>query len=357
MKMSPLALVYNQETQTARINLYGVIGGSWWSYDEDPLTASDFQRALAKAEQNAERIDIYIHSPGGDVWEGLGICNSIKASKKYHNIHIYNAGLCASMGATILSAAKKGNRHVAKASLTMFHSASTIAWGNAVEMREVADQLDIHDNVLADIIADAFGKKMEDIKAEFFDGKDHWKSAQDLVDAGFADIIEFETEAVPQDIQNKSFDKVAAIFKVKPENIKTTNTNPDMSLFTNKLKKMHALAKVAAAAITAEQVEEINTEIAEAEIEGVTLVLDTDLAETVADAEKVPALEASVTAKDTEIGNLKTQVANLQKELKKPADDAGNPPPKGDDEQPEGDKPPVENYATSVDAELKKYLG
>lgn len=359
MRKSPLAVVYNQEANTARINLYGVIGGSWWSYDEDPLTASDFQRALANAEQNSDRIEIFIHSPGGDVWEGLGICNSIKASKKYQNIHIFNAGLCASMGAVILSSAKNGNRHLSKASLTMFHSASTIAWGNAMEMREVADQLEVHDDVLADIIADAFGKKMADIKSEYFDGKDHWKSAQSLVDAGFADLIDFPTENIPEDIQNKSFDKVAAIFKIKPENIQNLNTENNM--FGNKFSKLTALAKVAAKDLTQDQVDAVNTQIAEAEIEGCTLVLDSELEET---SNKVTNLETengtlktSVTEKETEIANLKTKVSDLEKKLGKPADEGNTPPPTGDDNQPEGEKPPVDNFETSTDRALKKLTG
>src|SRR5690606_7048273 len=97
--------------------------------------------------------------------------------------------------------------------------------------------------------------------------------------------------------------------------------------------------------------EAANTEIAEAEIEGVTLVLDSELEAT---STKVTDLEQSITDKDTEIQNLKTELETLKK---KPSGSATQPPATGDNipDGKEGDE--VEDYSTSIDKEYQSMWG
>ena len=353
MKKPSLLVVRNEAELSASIFLYGIIGDYW---QEDPLTASRFMKELTALESKFNTVNVHINSPGGDVWEGLAICNAIKASKK--DIHTWNDGLAASMAATILVSAKDGNRHAAKGSITMIHCASTFTWGNSEDLRETANALDTHDDVLASFFADATGKTEEDVKALWFDYKDHYLTAQEAADYGLVKIESYESEKVPENIKNMSMQKVAALYN--PQIAVTNNDH----MFGNKFKNLSALAKVAAAAITAEQLQAINDEIVAQEIQGVTLVLDSEL-ETAANAvTQNETLTAQVTEKDGQITTLtnelnaqKAIVAEQAKKLGKPAADAGAPPIETPDPTPGDGKKVVENYRTSVDAEYEALYG
>jgi ATP-dependent protease ClpP protease subunit len=354
MSKPALKVVRNEaQPKEASIYLYGIIGDYWFS--DDPLTARKFLKALSALEAQYDVIHIHINSPGGDVFEGLAMCNAIKASKK--EIHTWNDGMAASMGGCILLSAKKENRHAAKSSMLMLHSASTITWGNAKDMRETADMLDTTDKTLANFIADAAGISVDAAVATYMDHKDHWLGADDAEAAGFVKIEDYEAEDIPEREILEDMDKVAAFYhpKFNPKN-ETPKPEPEMGLLTNKFKKLSALAKVAVADLKKEDVEAINTELAEAEIEGVSLVLDADLEETINAAAKVPALEKQVSDKDAEIATLTAKVAEQAKALGKPAEEP-NTPAAGTDPQPEGEKTVVDTFETSADKELKKFLG
>lgn len=353
MKKPSLSVVRNETDLSASIFLYGIIGDYW---QEDPLTASRFMKELTALESKYNTVNVHINSPGGDVWEGLAICNAIKASKK--DIHTWNDGLAASMAATILVSAKDGNRHAAKGSITMIHCASTFTWGNSEDLRETANALDTHDDVLASFFADATGKTEDEVKALWFDYKDHYLTAQEAADYGLVKIESYESEKVPENIKNMSMQKVAALYN--PQIAVTNNDH----MFGNKFKNLSALAKVAAADITAAQLQAINDEIVAQEIQGVTLVLDTEL-ETAANAvAQNTTLTAQVTEKDQKITDLtaeldaqKAIVAEQTKKLGKPVEDAGAPPVTKTDTTPKDKKDDEPSYETSYDREMKAVLG
>lgn len=354
MSKTALRVVKNEANKKeASIYLYGVIGDFWFS-DNDPLTARKFLKTLSALEATHDVIHVHINSPGGDVFEGLGICNAIISSKK--EIHTWNDGLCASMGASILLSAKKGYRHAAKASMMMLHNASTICWGNAQNMRDTADMLDTTDLTLCNIIGEAAGISAEAAVAKYMDYKDHWLSSAEAETEGFVTIEDYAVVDMPDNVEDLTMDQVAAFYHPKIKN-QINNQDPDMGLLSNnKLKKLHALAKVAAEAITQEQVEEVNTELAEAEIEGLTLVKDADLQETIEAAAKIPALEAQVTtltAEAARVKDLEAEVATLKAELKKPAADPASVDTDGQDDIPPADQAPAYNM-TSVDKEKAK---
>lgn len=364
MKKPALRVVKNATEPSAEIFLYGIIGDYW---TEDPLTARNFMRELGALEGKVSRLDVHINSPGGEVWEGLAICNAIKASKL--DIHTWNDGLAASMGSAILCSAKKENRHAAKGSVTMIHNASTIAWGNSKEMKATADFLDTHDDVLASIYADATGQTKEQIKAEYFDYIDHWLTAEEAEVAGMVKVEDYDSDKLPDNIKNMSMDKVAALYRDNQDEPSASllqkviakvedflkPKNEQMSKFL----KLVALAAVAAEAITADQMKSVNDEIQAEGIKGITAVLDSELATLRAEAEKAKGLDA----KDEEIKNLKAEVekeklakAELQKKVDAPADNGDAPASDKTDKTTE-DKTDKEDYSTSVDAEAKQYWG
>lgn len=359
MSKRALTVIKNEATKVARIQLFGVIGDFWSEY---PLTAAAFIKELTFLEMNFDKIIVDINSPGGNVWEGLAIANAIRRSPKTHT---NNMGIAASMAAIILAAAGEGRRHASKGSLTMIHNASTIAWGNSEDLRRIADELDVHDDVLAGFLADATGKTLEEVKSLWFDSKDHYLTAEEGAKIGLFDIADQLAENVPDDVTNLNYGQIAALFGGK---INTpSNNNEDMSLFTNKFKKLGDLAKVAANAITADQLQEANAELEANEVKGVSLILDSALQEhenklTTANnsiAEKdtqISNLNASISTKDGEIKNLKDQLAAAQAKLNEAGEEPNTPPAGEKDKQP-GEEPKKEDYETSIDAEYRAMWG
>lgn len=356
-----LSIVKNEATKEATIRLYGVIGDGWFD-DEDPLTAQKFQTAL-NALNSFDRINVRINSPGGSVWEGLAMANAIKASRK--EIHTYNDGLAASMASVILVAAKAGNRHAAKGSITMIHSASTMAGGNAKQMRETADALDTHDEVLASFYADATGIDVADIKANYFDGADHYLTAQEAADAGFVTVEDYAVDALPENIKNLSHLQMVALYTPEAKQEEGVSNSLWLKIEAKiqslihpnntemKFPKLEALAKLGAENVKPEMVDAALTELAEAEIEGVTLVLDAVLDKHVTDlADANLLVQQSVSdlaAKDALIEAKDAEIVALTAKLGEPGADAGGTHTDEDDDFT--DKGKVAFVATSVDKE------
>lgn len=316
-------------------------------------------RELTALEGKYSRVDVHINSPGGSVFEGLAICNAIKASKL--DIHTYNDGLAASMGAVILCAPHKAeNRHAAKGSLTMIHNASSIVWGNSQDMQDASGMLDSNDSVLAGVFADASGKTTDQIKADYFDYHDHWMTAEEAVDAGFVMIESYAAEKMPDNIINMSIDKVAALYNgqqpdanpsfidrvknVVEEYFNSKNQTTDM-----KFPKIEALAKLPAAEVTQDMVNAAMTELAEAGIEGVSIVLESEqvaLATSAENAVQVAEENKILQAANTE---LTSRVESLTALVNKPAEDGAAPKAEADKIPNSGGDPKYN--VTSVDQE------
>jgi len=356
MSKPHLKVVKNEAAKSADIFIYGIIGDYYDS--RSPITARNFLEQLASLSE-FQTINVRINSPGGDTGEGFAICNAILASKK--DIHTWNDGIAASMAATILCAAKDGKRHAAKGSMTMIHSASTISWGNKIDMQEAAEMLGRFDDVLAEIIADAAGLTVEETVAKWMDGKDHWLTGKEAAEAGLVTLEEYDSEEMPENVSNMKIDRVAAFYTSQS---KITNTDT-MGLLSNKFKTISALAKVAAADRTAEHFKAVNDELEAEGITGTTLVSDTDLQETITAAEKVPGLETQVTNLGTQVNNLTTEktsltqkvtdleatVAAQAKELGTPAEEIKTPVT--DKADSTGTTPVVDAFETSFDREAR----
>lgn len=318
--MKKFFIVRNEAKGSADIFLYGIVGDYW--YSDSSVNARNLQYQMSLVSDFAI-INIHLCGPGGDVHEGLLMVNIIKASKK--EIHIWNDGICCSMMAIMLMAAvKKERRHAARASLTMFHKASTIAWGNSTELRETADVLDKHDDVLMDVICDATGWTMDEVRTKWFDGKDHWLTAAEGAALGLFIIEDYEIQPIPENPQTQTLEKIAAFWAPKNGNQPTTTpahlNNENMSILTNLIgsdfTKLTALGKVAVNDRTTEALVEANKELESKGITGMTLVYDNDLQETITNSNKVAGLETKVTDLETSITNKDTEIEELKKTIK-----------------------------------------
>lgn len=372
MKQKYFAVLTSEEENIGKLKIYGVIG-DWW----DSNTANDFLRAFQELEQKFSTIHIHINSPGGSVHEGLPIINAIKASTK--DVHTFVDGIAYSMGAMIAISAKKGNVHMAKGSLLMLHSVSTCIYGNAQALREEADVLDKYDDTIGGLISTRTGKSLEQVRESYLNHKDNYFTPSEAVEQGLADTIEsYEAEGTPDNVRNMTQGQVAAWYNEQAQEPSESmlskitgrlkaafgvDNNSD-NMFGNKFSKLGALAKVAAASITAQHVEDVNAQIVEAGIEGLTVVLDSELETkvnliTTLESDKKAletaksALEQSVTDKDALIAKLEGEVKALGG---KPATAPVNIiTDKTDDIKTETKE--VEDFMTDYDREASKMFG
>ena len=171
------------------ILLYGDIG------DYDKVRSGDVVRELMEMEALYQKIDARINSNGGDVYSGIAIFNAFRNSKS--DITLYVDGIAASIASAIALCGKPV--FMSRFSRLMLHSIQGGAYGNKKELAEVINQIDSLESTLAEMLAARCKKSVEEIKAAYFDGSDHWLTAQQALDAGLIDGIYDMEETVPED--------------------------------------------------------------------------------------------------------------------------------------------------------------
>lgn len=225
MKKGFFNLIPNGDSCT--ILLFGYIG------ECEEIRSSDIVRQLLEAEKIYKTIEIRLNSPGGEVYTGIAIYNALRNSKA--EIRIYVDGIAASMGAVIALC----GRHVeaSKYSKFMFHGASGGCWGNRKEIEQYLAQLEEIDNTLCKMLSEKCGKTEEEIREAYFDGHDHWLTAEEALALGFIDgIYDADPVAVPE---NCSPEEVFAAFHNR-----YTNSLNQEKMF-EKLKKMASFSDCA----------------------------------------------------------------------------------------------------------------
>lgn len=165
----------------ADIYIYDIIGEDWWS--GEGMSGKKFRKTLADLGSPKE-VNVYIDSPGGNVFDGLNIYNQMKRHKAQFNIFV--DGMAASAASIVAMAGDKIT--MAQNTFMMIHNAWSVAIGNADDMRKVADELDKISGELADTYVSRTGQdrtRINDMMAA-----ETWLTASEAVDMGFADEIE-----------------------------------------------------------------------------------------------------------------------------------------------------------------------
>jgi ATP-dependent protease ClpP protease subunit len=168
------------QPRTHRLHLYGAIGGYWGGIDAAELVP-------AIRDMDTDTIEVFVNSPGGDVYDAVAIRNALRQHPA--RIVVTIDGLAASAASFIACA---GDEVVmGENAEVMIHDAWSIALGNADDMRLAAEDLDrLSDNIASMYAAKAGGTAAswrELMKAET------WYTAAEAVDAGLADRLDSET--------------------------------------------------------------------------------------------------------------------------------------------------------------------
>jgi len=219
-------VINEKGAEKATVLIYDIIGGSFF---EAGTNAKDFANTLMQLEKEYKSIDIRINSPGGSVFEGLGIVNAILNSKS--EIHTYIDGIAYSMAAIIALSGKKV--HIAKNGRLMLHNASVRVAGNADNLREEAKNLDGYDNSLAITISAITSLSMEEVKKKYFNYKDNYFNAQEALANNLVhEVLEVNAEGIDNIIKIDEYNAVLAHYKTldpaafkMPENNYNNNNN------------------------------------------------------------------------------------------------------------------------------------
>jgi ATP-dependent Clp protease protease subunit len=157
--------------------------------DSDVCNIIKAQLMYLDSESNDD-IKIYIDSPGGSVYSGLGLLDVMDYIKS--DIVTVNTGLAASMAAVILCSGSKGKRKALKRSRTMIHQPLTYGgWMQQASDIEIeAREMNLLKKELYEIISDRTGQNYDRV---YKDGdRDYWMSSNDAKKYGMIDEIIFK---------------------------------------------------------------------------------------------------------------------------------------------------------------------
>ncbi len=137
--------------------------------------------------ESDEDVSIYIDSPGGSVYSGLGLLDVMDFVSC--DISTVNTGLAASMAAVILCSGQKGKRKALKRSRTMIHQPLTYGgWMQQASDVEIeAKEMNHLKKELYEIISERTGQTYDRV---YKDGdRDYWMSSNDAKKYGMIDEI------------------------------------------------------------------------------------------------------------------------------------------------------------------------
>ena len=143
------------------------------------------QLLFLEAEDPDKDIYMYINSPGGSVYDGLGIVDTMQHVKP--DIHTVCVGLAASMGAFLLAAGTKGKRSSLRHSRIMIHQPLGGARGQASDIRIQADEILFLKERLNTALSERTGKDYDTIKED--PDRDFYMSPNEAVEYGLIDLV------------------------------------------------------------------------------------------------------------------------------------------------------------------------
>ena len=143
------------------------------------------QMLFLEAEDPKRDIMLYINSPGGSVYDGLAIYDTMAHLKC--DVATIGVGMQASMGAFLLSSGTKGKRSLLPHSTVMIHQPSAGTRGKVTDM-----EIDLREGIrlkklLNQILSKNTGQSMENIEKD--SDRDNWMTATDALKYGLVDHI------------------------------------------------------------------------------------------------------------------------------------------------------------------------
>lgn len=156
----------------------------------EPVTRDSANLVIAQllhleSQDPDKDISLYIDSPGGDVYAGLGILDTMNFIKP--DVSTICVGMAASMGAVLLAAGAKGKRLALPNSMIMIHQPSSGVQGQQTDIQIVADETKWIRQHLNELLSDYTGQPIEKVNVDT--ERDNYLRAQEACDYGLVDRV------------------------------------------------------------------------------------------------------------------------------------------------------------------------
>ncbi len=158
----------------------------------EPVTRDSANLVIAQllhleSQDPDKDISLYIDSPGGDVYAGLGILDTMNFIKP--DVSTICVGMAASMGAVLLAAGAKGKRLALPNSMVMIHQPSSGVQGQQTDIQIVADETKWIRQRINELLSDYTGQSIEKVNEDT--ERDNYLRAQEACDYGLVDRVIF----------------------------------------------------------------------------------------------------------------------------------------------------------------------
>lgn len=143
------------------------------------------QLLFLASEDPKKDIKLYINSPGGSVYDGLAIIDTMNYVKP--DVQTIGIGLQASMGSMLLACGAKGKRFILPNSRVMIHQPSSGTQGKVTDQEITLRESIYVKKRLIEIFAERTGKSVAQVEKDM--DRDHWMSAVEARDYGIVDEV------------------------------------------------------------------------------------------------------------------------------------------------------------------------
>ena len=143
------------------------------------------QLLFMESVDRSRDIQMYINSPGGSVYAGLGVYDTMQFISP--DVSTICTGIAASMGAVLLCAGVKGKRTALKHSRIMLHQPSGGIGGQATDIEITAREIKKLKVELYEVIADHSGKDIQQVAIDC--DRDFWMKAEEAKEYGLVDEV------------------------------------------------------------------------------------------------------------------------------------------------------------------------
>jgi len=143
------------------------------------------QLLFLESADKQQDIQIYVNSPGGSVYAGLGIYDTMQYVNQ--NVATFCVGIAASMAAVLLCAGENGKRSALKHSRVMIHQPMGGAQGQASEIEITYNEIQKLKKELYEIIAEHSGQSYEKVYKD--SDRDYWMIAEEAKAYGMIDEV------------------------------------------------------------------------------------------------------------------------------------------------------------------------
>ena len=179
--------IRNLAADEAEIDIYDEIGGGWTG---DGMSAKRFRNELRDVK--AKRLTVRINSPGGDVFDGFAIYNSLRDHEGHVTVKV--DGLAASAASVIAMAGDE--IRMSRNAFLMIHDAWGMVVGTADDMRAQADAMEKITAKIAEAYAQKSQRPVDEFRAKM--KAETWLTAEEAETLNLIDGIDGESQNAPQ---------------------------------------------------------------------------------------------------------------------------------------------------------------